>query len=134
VNATTVTVSMADVTTGRSITKTLHMSDPDTSSAEWIAEAPSVETGYGGYQITPLADFGKVTFTGASATTAEGHTGAISDSAWSVEKVDLMSSSGGFGGPPGRRGWAVENTAEATTSSLSGSGSRFSVTWSEIGY
>ena len=43
VDGTTVTVSLSDVTTGRSTTKVLHMADPDTSSAEWIAEAPSVQ-------------------------------------------------------------------------------------------
>ena len=41
VNGTEVIVSLSDHTTGGSATKTLQMSNPDTSSAEWIAEAPS---------------------------------------------------------------------------------------------
>ena len=36
-----VTVSLSDTTTGQSTTKTLQMNNPDTSSAEWIAESPS---------------------------------------------------------------------------------------------
>ena len=113
VNGTTVVVSISDLTTGKSVTKTLHMAGPDTSSAEWVAEAPSVETGDGNYQVVPLADFGKVTFTSATATTTGGHTGSISDSAWTSRRVVLVSSDGGFdglhrGGPGmGRRERAV---------------------------
>src|SRR4051794_8949317 len=40
VDGTTVTITLSNLTTGKSTTKTLHMSDPDTTSAEWIAEAP----------------------------------------------------------------------------------------------
>jgi hypothetical protein len=124
VSGTQVTVSMSDLTTGKSVTKTLHMSDPDTSSAEWIAEAPSD----GGFGILPLADFGKVTFTHASAT-ADGHTGSITDSRWTAEQVDMAGGHGFHGG----RGIAVAAGA-ATTSSLSSAGSRFSITWSESAY
>jgi hypothetical protein len=63
------------------------MSNPDTSSAEWIAEAPSAET-QGGLQVLPLANFREVTFTNASATAA-GHTGSISDAAWDVQEIQL---------------------------------------------
>ena len=68
-------------TTGQSYSNTLQMTNPDTSSAEWIAEAPSASDGQGDLQPLPLADFGTVNFTGASAT-AGGHTGTISDSSW----------------------------------------------------
>src|SRR5947209_16493983 len=96
VNGTAVTVSLSDQTTGKSVTKTLHDSNPDTSSAEWIAEAPSSQTQAGSYQPLPLADFGKVTFTNASAT-AGGHAGSISDSDWSAQPVELSpTSSTGF--------------------------------------
>ena len=69
------------------------MSNPDTSSAEWIAEAPSAESQDSSYQVLPLADFGKVTFTNASAT-SDGHTGTISDPNWSLQQVQLTSPSG----------------------------------------
>ena len=105
VSGTTVTVTMSDLTTGKTITKTLHTSDIDVSSAEWITEAPSEETFDGNYQVVPLADFGKVTFTGATATSTDGHTGTISDSAWSAQRVNLASESfGGFGGGGGFHG------------------------------
>lgn len=44
------------------------MSNPDTSTAEWIAEAPSTSTSSATDQVVPLADFGTVTFTKAGAT------------------------------------------------------------------
>jgi len=127
VSGTTVKVSMSDTTTGRTVTKTLHMSDPDTSSAEWIAEAPSAVTRFG-TQVLPLANFGRVAFSGATAT-ANGHTGTISDSNWSAERVNLVSSDAGYGGGPGPR-FASFATGEATTSSLRQSGSAVSVAYS----
>ncbi len=83
VNGTNVTITVSDGTTGQSTTKNLTMTDtqPDVSTAEWIAEAPSQCDGSGGCQPLTLADFGKVGFTNATAT-ATGHTGTVSDSAW----------------------------------------------------
>jgi Peptidase A4 family len=120
VDGTAVTVSISDTTTGRSATRVLHMASPDTSSAEWIAEAPSVATADGGYQVVPLADFGTVTFTRAAAT-AGGHTGSITDPGWTAERVELASS-GGYGAPV---------AAEAATSALADGGSSFSVARSQ---
>lgn len=135
VNGTTVTISLSDRTTGQSVTKSLQMSQPDTSSAEWIAEAPSTATSQPGlYQTLPLADFGKVTFTGASAT-ASGHTGSISDPNWSVEQVQL-SSTGTAGDPavgdrftPAGSAGGSQSSSGASTSNLSGAGSSFSVSY-----
>jgi len=93
VNGTNVTLSLTDDTTGQTQTKTLQVANPDTSSAEWIAEAPAAQTP-AGYAIVPLADFGKATFTDATAT-AGGHTGTIGDGAWNVTRVDLGSSTSG---------------------------------------
>jgi hypothetical protein len=136
VHGTKVTVSLADETTGHSASKTLHMSNPDTSSAEWIAEAPSAVTPGGGTQILPLANFGKVTFTNASATAA-GHTGSISDPNWSVQQTQLGSSSGGIGSPggvsvtpSGVAGPPTPSSAGASPGSLSDGGSSFSVSYS----
>jgi peptidase A4-like protein len=106
-----VTVALSDTTTGSSFTKTLQMSAPDTSSAEWIAEAPSASVGYGNYQTLPLADFGSVGFTGATAT-AGGHTGGISDPNWTAQAVQLNGSAAG-----------------AQPAALSTDGSSFSVAW-----
>jgi hypothetical protein len=121
VSGTNVTVSLTDQTTGQSATKTLQMSDPDTSSAEWIAEAPSACDGSGSCQPLPLADFGTVEFTSATAT-ANGHTGTISDSNWTAQPVALGSAGASdvsFNADSGSDG--------ANPSSLSSDGSSFSV-------
>jgi hypothetical protein len=89
VQGTNVTVSLSDDTTGQSATRTLQMSSPDTSSAEWIAEAPSeCDSTLTNCQPLDLTDFSKVQFSGASAT-ANGHTGTISDSAWTPSAVEI---------------------------------------------
>jgi hypothetical protein len=130
VSGSNVTVWLADETTGQSTTKNLQMSSPDTSSAEWIAEAPSQCSGgdatTGECQPLPLADFGTVQFSGASAT-ANGHSGTISDPAWSSSPIALGSNGSydvSFGG-------SGSSTAGATPSSLSSDGSAFSVTWQQ---
>jgi hypothetical protein len=134
----TVTVSLSDQTTGQSVAKQLQMSNPDTSSAEWIAESPASVSQDGNTEILPLADFGKVTFTGASATSG-GHTGSISDQDWSVQQVALRANGGAgqFGGA-GIPVSAVDSGlgqpgAGAQASSLSGDGSSFSVSYISAG-
>jgi hypothetical protein len=136
VSGTTVKVSLSDQTTGRSVVKTLQMSNPDRSSAEWIVEAPAAETIGGNYRILSLADFGKVAFTKATATAA-GHVGAISDSHWSATRVQLSTQSGfgafsrpGFGLARSRAA-LPQPSAGATTSTLSGE--TFSVSWQVAG-
>jgi hypothetical protein len=133
VNGTSVTMLLSNQTTGQSFTKTLQMSNPDVSSAEWIAEAPSA-CGQSVSDCTPLslADFGSVQFTGAGAVTTDGHTGTISDSDWSTAAVTLSpgASSSGFGDTQFA---SQETSAGATPSSLSSDGSSFSVAWSDSG-
>jgi hypothetical protein len=130
VSGSNVTVSLSDQTSGQSTTTTLQMNDPDTSSAEWIAEAPSQCSGgtatTGDCQPLALADFGTVNFTNASAT-ANGQSGTISSSAWSYSPIALGSDGSydvSFGG-------AGDSTAGATPSSLSSDGSSFSVAWQQ---
>jgi hypothetical protein len=115
-----VTVAVSDQTTSASTTKTLPMDSPDVSSAEWIAEAPSACDGSGTCQTLPLADFGNVTFTDASAT-ANGHTGPISDPQWATQPMQLTGSADGF--------TSDQPAAGARPSSLSTTGSSFSVAW-----
>jgi hypothetical protein len=121
VSGSNVTVSLSDQTTGQSTTKALQMDNPDTSSAEWIAEAPSACDGSGSCQPLPLADFGTVQFTGATAT-ADGHTGTISDPSWSAQPVQL----GGSGSSDVSYG-SDASSSGASPSSLSSDGSSFSV-------
>jgi hypothetical protein len=129
VNGSNVTVSLSDQTTGGSFSKTLQMSNPDVSSAEWVAEAPS-SCGQSASNCTPmpLADFGTVQFTNSSATTTDGHTGTISDPNWSATAVTLSPSSGNLGFA-GYDPTAPSGSAGATPSALSSDGSSFSVTW-----
>jgi hypothetical protein len=111
-----VVVAVSDLTTDQSVTKTLRMSSPDTSSAEWIAEAPSAcGQGVSDCQLLPLTDFGTVKFTSAIATSADGHSGTISDSQWNAAALQLT---------PGA-------LAGATPSTLSSDGSSFEVAWSD---
>ena len=118
---------LSDTTTGQSFTKTVASPNPDTSSAEWIAEAPSQCDGSGSCTPLPLSDFGTVDFTNATAT-ANGHTGPISDSNWSSQAIAL-GSDGSYDISYGGGG----NTAGATPSTLSSDGSSFSVSWEQNG-
>jgi hypothetical protein len=135
VQGSSVTIHLVDETTGGSVTKTLSMSNPDMSSAEWIAEAPAAQSESGDYQTLPLANFGTVTFTDASAT-AGGHTGSISDSNWTAEQVNLVSGDGAAGAYPAARGFdpasalpASGASAAASATSLSSDGTSFSVSY-----
>jgi hypothetical protein len=89
-----VQVSIRDVTTGANFTRRLRMSNPDTASAEWIAEAPSLCAGNGDCAILPLADFGTVNFTGALAVDAAGHRGSITDRSWLHDTIQLRADRG----------------------------------------
>ncbi len=119
VSGDSVTVSLNDVTTGGSVTRTLTTNDTDTSTAEWVAESPSEcsDGVSGACQPLPLTDFGTVKFTNASAT-ADGQTGSISNSSWTSQSIALSP--------------AFDNTSSggAEPSSLSSDGSEFSVTYS----
>jgi hypothetical protein len=128
VDGTSVTVKLRNLTTGKSFSKTLRMASPDTSSAEWVAEAPSALIP-GGARILPLTDFGTVRFTKATATSSSGHTGTISDSGWTATRISLVS---GGGGPDAFGPFAAATTGtQAVPSALSTGGSAFSVTWGQ---
>jgi hypothetical protein len=126
-----VTIQLNNSTTGGSFEKTLQVSGADVSSAEWIAEAPSTcSQGVSDCSPLSLADFGTAQFSGASATTTDGHTGTISDSDWQTAAVTLSpgASQQGFGDSQFTS--LDSGSAGATPSSLSSDGSSFSVAWS----
>jgi hypothetical protein len=127
VNGSNIAFSLTDNTTGQSFNQTLQANNPDTSSAEWIAEAPSQCDGSGNCTPLPLSDFGTVDFTSASAT-ANGHTGTISDSNWNAQPVAL-----GSGGAYDVSYGSSANSAGATPSTLSSDGTSFSVAWQSNG-
>jgi len=120
------TVSLTDVTTGVTYTRTKVMRSPrpDTSAADWIAEAPS---NCNGNSCTPLAltNFGDVSFTNATATSVgiDGyHTGVIADPDWIYGAINLQSGRGRF-----RFGRNVPSSA--STSVLGATGNAFTVTY-----
>jgi hypothetical protein len=114
-NGSEFTITIEDVTTGKSFTKSETVSSAKRSSAEWIAEAPSSE-----FSVLPLADFGTVLFgkdsTGVSGTneatdsSTSGDIGSFS----TIEQINMAKKN---------------KTKEATTSGLSGDGTSFSVLW-----
>jgi hypothetical protein len=131
VDGSNVTIQLANATTGESFEKTLQANNPDVSSAEWIAEAPST-CSQGVSDCTPLslADFGTAQFSGASATTTDGHTGTISDSSWQTAAVTLSPSAAQEGFGAQFASYDSSGSAGATPSSLSSDGSSFAVAWS----
>jgi Peptidase A4 family len=121
------TFSIIDHTTGQSFDKAITFSNPDTSSAEWIAEAPSECQGSVNNCTTlPLSNFGSVKFTSASATDAAGHAGTISDNDWQTDALTLSPG----GGSQFSSFEPVTSGGGARPSSLSSDGSSFSVAYS----
>jgi Peptidase A4 family len=134
VSGNTVYVSLNNDTTGGSFSKTLQTSSIDTSSAEWIAEAPSQCDSGGNCTPLPLADFSNVAFSGATATDSSGHTGPINDSSWSSQPVALSPSQGGSGFSSQFTSTdSQSSSAGAQASSLSSDGSSFSVAYEPNG-
>jgi Peptidase A4 family len=118
-----VTLALTNLTRHRSFTRRMRASQLDTSSAEWIVEAPSVCSS-SSCQTLPLADFGSTGFTAARAVTTAGHTGTIDDRTWTTTRITLAEGgrrfiSAGAGAP----------FATATPSSLTARDSAFTVTY-----
>jgi Peptidase A4 family len=105
VSGSTVTITLQDATKGWTQHATQSSAGYALSSAEWIAEAPSSG------KVLPLANFGTVNFTNASAT-GGGKAGSISD--FTYDPLTMVTTSG---------------VTKAAPSGLSNRGSAFSVTW-----
>jgi len=122
-----VRLELTNATTHKSVVKTIHDSDLDLTSAEWIAEAPSECQSSNNCQTLPLADFGSTTFSFAYAQVSKGHKGSISSRAWDNTKITLV--------PGGQRfvGFGSGGGGEATPSKLTDGGSAFTVTYSDGG-
>ncbi len=127
VDGQSVSIQVTNTTRGTVFAQQLTMDAPDLTSAEWIAEAPSLCTGFGCVAL-PLTNFGTVGFGGASAT-GNGHAGPISDPAWAATALTLHGS-GGASLFRNRFAAAVP-VADAIPVALSSDGSSFSVTWQQ---
>jgi Peptidase A4 family len=121
-----VRMSITDATSGWSFVKTTQATTVDTSSAEWIVEAPSECTSSNSCQTLPLADFGSAEFAYAKAQLRSGHSGAIADRRWRTTRISLV--------PHGRRFVGFTGTggagAEATPGALTSGNTSFTVTYS----
>lgn len=91
-DGTDVTLTITDTTNGETFTTLQTPTTLDTSSAEWIAEAPSRCFGSRCLPLQ-LANFGTVQFSG-STTTANDHIGTISDASWIATSIDLGGGAG----------------------------------------
>jgi hypothetical protein len=103
-------LTISDTTQGWTFHTTQSFTGDALSSAEWIAEAPSL-CSPGSCKVAPLTNFGTVNFSGASANGK-----AIDYRGWSNDPMTMVTGNG--------------RTVMAAPSSLSDKGSAFSVTWS----
>jgi len=132
INGNIVVLQLIDRTTHVRFTKRSTMSRPDTSSAEWIAEAPSSCSNLSCNPL-PLADFGSVTFS-RIATIGDGHPGTLVDPAWSAIPLQLVPDGGGFGffpGPNRGHGYGVHNSTAGTSApdAVTSDGRAFTLNW-----
>jgi Peptidase A4 family len=114
----TYTLSLTDTTTGKGFSTNKTLAGAANSSAEWIAEAPSSYSG-----VLPLADFGTVNFSNASAT-VNGVAGPI-DGSSPYTGINMVTPSG-----------ALKATTSALNADTTVNGvttSSFSVTWNSSG-
>jgi peptidase A4-like protein len=127
VDGQTLTFSLRNLTRHTRFTKRLTVAQTlDLSSAEWIAEAPSLCSSANDCRVVPLTRFGSVTFTNA-ALTGNAHTGTIADPTWSANPIELISSGQGspfFGGSD-----PLGPGVGAVPGALGADGRSFTVTW-----
>lgn len=85
-----VVLSLTNVTRKTRFSKVLTVTQPlDTSSAEWIAEAPSTCSSFTRCRVLPLTNFGTVTFSRIAAI-GNGHPGTLTDASWRATPIELI--------------------------------------------
>ena len=117
------TLGIRDLTTGARTSRTVRLSSIDVSSAEWIVEAPSECLSNGNCRTLPLANFGKVSFTSATASIGAS-TSTLPSGSWGTTALDLESTTA----IAAEDGTAL---ALATPSSAARADGSFSVLYSE---
>jgi hypothetical protein len=118
-----VTITLQDLSDRRAFSKSFYPSAVATTSADWIVEAPSVCNASRQCFALPLADFGRVAFSGAHATNAHGRGGRIASRLWNATKISLI--------PHGSRFFAdtADASAEAVPSALTAGASAFTISY-----
>ena len=129
---TLIQLQVTDQTQNWTWTRTITFSMQDTSTAEWIVEAPATCLRFVCSEAN-LANFGSVGMTAVSAT-GNGQTGNLTDSDWTVIPIQLVPSKmliptlDPEATAPNQKGTAT-SPAGATPGAVSPDGSSFSVTW-----
>ena len=118
-----VTLRLTDHTQNESFSKQITAKSVDTSSAEWIAEAPSACATINFCEPLPLTNFGSTIFTAARARTTTGFDGPIASPAWDTTKIVLSSG--------GRVFIGYGPASKSSPSALLRSGSSFQVSYSQ---
>jgi Peptidase A4 family len=120
-----VRLRIANLTTRRSVTRTVRMAAPDTSSAEWIAEAPSACVSASQCHVLPLTNFGTVSFAGATAGLAGEREATITAAGRTTTAITLTGGAPEIGPMPAA---VPADTGLAVPSPLSDGGSSFTIT------
>lgn len=118
-----VTIILADLSDRRTFRQAFYPSQVDTTSADWIVEAPSECNGLGRCFGLPLADFGRAGILGARAVTRGGRGGAIASRRWNTTAITLVPYSSRFFAD------TADTSAEAIPSALFAGGTAFTVTY-----
>jgi hypothetical protein len=121
-----VTLELFDITSGRHFEQRLAFDRPDTSSAEWIGEAPAIDV-KSGTSYLPLTRFDRVRFSRSTATSGL-HTAPIGDNAWTAKPIKLDSLRGAGRSAVGQFLGRL-NRAQVVPSRLDRSGGGFSLSW-----
>jgi hypothetical protein len=109
-----VTLTLADLTRHRRFSRAFTPAKTDTSSAEWILEAP-LDCSSNPLCVTlPLSNFHRAAFSVARVVTTPGKTGTIAGAHWTATRITL--------------GWSPA-TGGATPGGLSAAGSAFSLSY-----
>jgi Peptidase A4 family len=119
-----VSIRLADLTDHQTFRQTLYAAQLDTTSADWIVEAPSACDNNSDCFTLPLADFGTATVSSGRAVTRSGRAGTIVSRWWGTTTITLR--------PHNTRvfaGTAASAGAAAIPSTLSAGGSLFSVSY-----
>jgi hypothetical protein len=129
-----VQLQIQDQTRNWTWSRNITYSPMDTSTAEWITEAPATCLRFVCSEAN-LANFGTVTMRNISATTANGKSGTLTNPDWNVTALQLIPSKLRI---PSLDPEAVASTtgkasspAGATPGQYSSDGSSFDTTWSK---
>jgi hypothetical protein len=125
-----VRMTLADRTTNDVRSYSYPVLEPNTTSAEWIAESPASSCArfLNCVQVLPLADFGQVTFSGAEARLKGGRSRPAGDSGFLATRLRLHDRPGERFGRP-EEPVIFGALGEAIAGALAPSGRSFDVTW-----